>query len=56
MIDQHEYDNLVISGGALKGFAILGCLSIKTSLVALHWQDTSIGAIIGFLLCIGLMD
>jgi predicted acylesterase/phospholipase RssA len=61
-IDDHdttlsEYDTLVISGGALKGFAILGCLQClvdQNKLSRVHkYIGTSIGAIIGYLLCIG---
>lgn len=52
-----EYDTLVISGGALKGFAILGCLQClvdQNKLGSVHkYIGTSIGAIIGYLLCIG---
>jgi len=52
-----EYDTLVISGGALKGFAILGCLQClvdQNKLSGVHkYIGTSIGAIIGYLLCIG---
>lgn len=52
-----EYDTIVISGGALKGFAVLGCLQCLVDQQKLNaikkYIGTSIGAIISYLLCIG---
>lgn len=51
------YDTMVISGGALKGFAILGCLQCLVDQNKIphikKYISTSIGAIISYLLCIG---
>ena len=51
------YDSIVISGGALKGIAILGCLQCmvdQNRLQSVHkFIATSVGAIISYLLCIG---
>jgi len=52
-----EYNTLVLSGGAVRGFAILGALQYYMDQGRMHHIEkvvgTSIGAIIGYLLCIG---
>lgn len=52
-----EYNTMVISGGALKGFAILGCLQCLEDKKLTHnickYIATSVGAFISYLLCIG---
>ena len=51
------FDTIVISGGALKGFALLGalqCLVDQNKLVHVKkFIGTSIGAMISYLMCIG---
>jgi len=51
------YKTLVLSGGALRGFALLGAIQVLQDKNLLKNIDTyvgtSIGAIIGYLLCIG---
>jgi len=51
------YNTIVISGGALKGFALLGCLQCLVDQNKLHsinkYIATSIGAIISYLIIIG---
>ena len=53
----HAWKTVVLSGGALRGFALLGSLQAlydRGKLVsAQKYIGTSIGAIIGYLLCIG---
>uniref|UniRef100_A0A6C0IDW6 PNPLA domain-containing protein n=1 Tax=viral metagenome TaxID=1070528 RepID=A0A6C0IDW6_9ZZZZ len=52
-----HYDTLVLSGGAVKGFALLGALQYAMDhgfLLSVHkYVGTSIGAILSYLLCIG---
>ena len=52
-----EYNTLVLSGGAVRGFALLGALQYAMDQGALvhvsKYIGTSIGAIIHYLLCIG---
>lgn len=52
-----DYNTLVLSGGALKGFSLLGCLQCLAddglSKGIKKFIGTSVGAIISYLLCIG---
>jgi predicted acylesterase/phospholipase RssA len=52
-----EYDTMVLSGGAIRGFGLLGAIQFlqdKNKLVGIHkFIGTSIGAIISYLMCIG---
>lgn len=52
-----QYTTLVLSGGAVKGFALLGALQYAMDQGALanvkKYVGTSIGAIVAYLLCIG---
>jgi len=54
---EKNYNTIVISGGALKGFAILGCLQLLVDQQKLQsinkYIATSIGAIISYLIIIG---
>ena len=51
------YDTVVLSGGEIKGFALLGALDYLQSHMYLtnvtNWYGTSIGAILGYLMAIG---
>jgi predicted acylesterase/phospholipase RssA len=51
------YDTVVLSGGEVKGFSILGALDYLSTRAYLggvsNWYGTSIGAIIGYLMAIG---
>lgn len=52
-----EYDTLVLAGGAIRGFALLGAIQYLQDRGWLQkirkFIGTSIGAIIGYLICIG---
>lgn len=52
-----SYDTVILSGGAVKGFALMGALQFAMDQGALtgvqKYIGTSIGAILGYLMCIG---